>query len=124
MQRIISDQAPKAIGPYVHATVSGQLVFVSGQLGVDPKTGQLCAGFDNQARMALTNLKNVLEASGSDVSHVLKTTIFMADMANFTAVNALYADAFADIVPARTAIQIGKLPMDADLEIEAIAELR
>lgn len=123
MQRIISDQAPDAIGPYIHATQSNNLVFTSGQIGLDPKTNKLVEGISNQTKQVMDNLANVLETAGSDFDHVLKATVYLADMNNFQAFNKIYQDYFNDSYPARTAIEISKLPMDASIEIEMIAEV-
>jgi len=124
MERIISDGAPDAIGPYIHATKSINLVFTSGQIGLDPKSGKLADGFDAQAKLALDNLKNILETSGSDFDHVLKVTIYLDDLANFAKVNDIYKGYFNEGFPARTAFEVAKLPMDAKIEIEAIAEVK
>jgi len=124
MQRIISNKAPDAIGPYIHATSSNNLIFTSGQIGLDPATGKLVSGFEAQAKQVLDNLKNVLEASDSDFDHVLKTTIYLDDMDNFSKVNGIYQTYFNDSYPARTAIEVAKLPLEAMIEIEAIAETK
>lgn len=122
MQRIISNEAPDAIGPYIHATKSNNIIFTSGQIGLDPKTNKLVDGFENQAQQAMTNLQNVLKTSGSDFDHVLKTTIYLADINDFAKINGIYQSYFNDSYPARTAFEVGNLPMSALVEIEAIAE--
>lgn len=124
MQRVIANNAPDAIGPYIHATISNNLVFTSGQIGLDPQTNKLVDGFENQAKQVMDNLKNVLETSGSDFDHVLKTTIYLSDMDNFSKVNDIYKDYFNDNYPARTAFEVAKLPIGALIEIETIAELK
>lgn len=121
MDIISTDQAPAAIGPYSQAMHADNLVFCSGQLGIDPATGQLVEGVENQAKQALQNLDAVLQAANSSLSHVAKTTIFLADMADFKAVNTIYSEAFGDHKPARATVQAGALPLNARVEIECIA---
>jgi len=122
MQRIISNKVPDAIGPYIHATESNGIIFTSGQIGLDPKTNKLVEGFENQTKQALTNLQNVLETADSDFDHVLKTTIYLADINDFSKINDIYKDYFSDSYPARTAFEVANLPINALIEIEAIAE--
>lgn len=122
MQRIISNKAPDAIGPYIHATESNGLIFTSGQIGLDPQTNKLVEGFENQTKQALNNLKNVLETADSDFDHVLKTTIYLANIDDFSKVNDIYKNYFNDSYPARTAFEVANLPINALIEIEAIAE--
>ena len=122
MQRIISNKAPDAIGPYIHATESNGLIFTSGQIGLDPQTNKLVEDFENQTKQALTNLKNVLETADSDFDHVLKTTIYLANIDDFSKVNDIYKNYFNDSYPARTAFEVANLPINALIEIEAIAE--
>ena len=122
---VATEKAPKAIGPYSQAIIAGGLVFCSGQIPLIPETGQILEGdAAAQARQALANLRAVLEAAGSSMALVVKTTVFLSDMNDFAAVNAVYAEAFGDHRPARSAIQIGRLPKDAKVEIEATAALR
>ncbi|MEN6527621.1 MAG: RidA family protein [Candidatus Polarisedimenticolia bacterium] len=122
---VATEKAPKAIGPYSQAIIAGGLVFCSGQIPLIPETGQILEGdAATQARQALANLRAVLEAAGSSMALVVKTTVFLSDMNDFAAVNAVYAEAFGDHRPARSAIQIGRLPKDAKVEIEATAALR
>jgi len=116
-------QAPAAIGPYSQAIKTDTLVFASGQLGIDPQSGQLAAGVEAQARQAIRNLAAVLEAAGSSLEHIVKTTIFVADMADFAAVNGIYGAAFAGAPPARSTVQAAALPLGGLVEIEAIALL-
>ena len=118
MKTVFSDKAPAAIGPYCHATVSGNLVFTSGQLGRD-----MDADVRVQTTQALENLSAVLEASGSCLSKVLKTTCFLSDIKDFASFNEVYAKAFGDHKPARSCFQAAALPKGAKVEIEAIAEL-
>jgi len=122
---VATEKAPKAIGPYSQAIIAGGLVFCSGQIPLMPETGQILEGdAATQARQALANLRAVLEAAGSSMALVVKTTVFLSDMNDFAAVNAVYAEAFGEHRPARSAIQIGRLPKDAKVEIEATAALR
>jgi 2-iminobutanoate/2-iminopropanoate deaminase len=126
MKRIVisSEKAPKAIGPYSVAIRSGDLIFASGQLGLDPATGSLVpGGIEAETRQALTNLKHVLEASGSGLERVVKTTVFLKDMADFPKMNLVYGEFFASDPPARSTIQAAALPKDGNVEIELIAIL-
>ena len=124
MKTVISTpNAPSAIGPYSQANVVDNLIFTSGQLGMIPATGEL-AGDDiqTQTRQALTNLKAILEAAGSSMDKVLKTTVFLSDIANFAPMNEVYAEFFTEgSYPSRSAFQIGALPKNALVEIEAVA---
>lgn len=116
--------APKAIGPYSVAIATGCLVFVSGQLGIDPATGAIVdGGIQAQTRTALTNLKSVLESAGTSLEQVVKTTVFLTDMAQFAEMNAVYAEFFTADFPARSAIQVSALPKGGIVEVEAIAVL-
>lgn len=123
MQRIISNEVPDAIGPYIHATESNKIIFTSGQIGLDPKTNKLVDGFENQTQQAMINLQNVLKTADSDFDHVLKTTIYLADINDFNKINDIYQKYFNDSYPARTAFEVANLPMNALVEIEAIAEI-
>lgn len=118
---IATTQAPAAIGPYSQGVRCGDLLFVSGQLGADPATGALGPDTAAQARQALENVKAVLEAAGFGLADVVKTTIFLADLADFPLVNGVYAGFFPDAPPARSTVQVARLPKDARIEIEAIA---
>ena len=119
---IHTDDAPKAIGPYSQAIRTGDFVFCAGQIPLDPATGTIVEGdISVQTRRALTNLTNVLRAAGSDISRVLKTTVFLANMDDFKAMNAVYAEFFASEPPARSTVQVSRLPAGALVEIEAIA---
>jgi 2-iminobutanoate/2-iminopropanoate deaminase len=120
-QAIQTNGAPAAIGPYSQAIRSGDLVFCAGQVGVDPSTGQLAEGVEAQAERALRNLQAVLDAAGLGFDDVVKTTVFLADVNDFAAVNAIYARFMADPPPARSTIGVGALPKGALIEIEAIA---
>ncbi len=117
-----SENAPMPIGPYSMGVAYGNLVFTAGQLGIDPKTGEIVAGgIQAETRQALTNIKNILESAGSSLDKVLKTTVFLRDMAEFSEMNAVYGEFFSKNFPARTTIQAGALPKNAAVEIEAIA---
>jgi 2-iminobutanoate/2-iminopropanoate deaminase len=121
-QVINSEAAPKAIGPYSQAIRMGDSVYCAGQLGLDPATGLLVnGGVASETRRALQNLSAVLEAAGSSLDRVVKTTIFLADMDEFTHVNAIYAEFFTKEPPARSTVQVARLPRDGRVEIEAIA---
>lgn len=122
-RRIIHTQdAPKAIGPYSQAVRTGEFIFCAGQVPLDPATMKLVEGdITVQTRRALTNLSNVLQAAGSSLSRVMKTTVFLADFNDFQAMNAVYAEFFPEQPPARSTIQAGRLPAGALVEIEAIA---
>jgi len=120
-QAISTGGAPAAIGPYSQAIRSGDLVFCSGQLGLDPLSGELAAGVEAQAERAMRNLQTVLDAAGLGFDDVVKTTIFLADMADFADVNAIYATFMADPPPARSTVQVAALPKGGLVEIEAIA---
>lgn len=120
-QVIASEKAPKAIGPYSAAIRVGNLVFTAGQLGMDPQTGELAEGIEAQTRLALTNLKHVLEAAGSGLAYVVKTTVFLADMGDFPRLNAVYAEFFTEKPPARSTVAVKTLPKNALVEIEAVA---
>lgn len=118
---IQTQQAPAAIGPYSQAIHAGNLIFASGQLGLDPQTGKLQDGVEAQARQALTNIKAVLQAANSSVDRVVKTTIFLVDMADFAKVNAVYGEVFEQEPPARSTVQVAALPLGGLVEIEVIA---
>jgi 2-iminobutanoate/2-iminopropanoate deaminase len=122
MKAVVSPSAPAAVGPYSQAIVAGGFVFCSGQLGLVPATGQL-AGPDiaSQAQQALANLSAVLDAAGSGLRQVVKTTVFLADMNDFAAMNGIYQQAFGDARPARSTVEVKRLPKDARFEIEAVA---
>ena len=120
-QAISTTAAPSAIGPYSQAIASGGYVMCSGQLGLDPATGELVDGVEAQAERALKNLTAVLDAAGLGFADVLKTTIFLADMGDFAAVNAVYATFMPDPPPARSTVQVAALPKGGLVEIEAIA---
>ena len=123
MKEIIqTEHAPQAIGPYSQAVRANGFVFASGQIPTDPETAQFVAGgIKEQTEQVLKNLSAVLEAAGSDLRHVVKTTVFLLDMGEFTAMNEVYATFFTEQPPARATVQAARLPRDARVEIEAIA---
>lgn len=123
-QVIIAENAPAAIGPYSAGVSTGHLVFTAGQLGMDPVTGELVeGGIQAQTRQALTNLRAVLEAAGTGLDQVVKTTVFLKDIGEFGLMNAIYGEFFTADFPARSAFQVGALPKGAAVEIEAVALL-
>jgi len=114
--------APAAVGPYSQAIRSGNLVYTAGQLGLDPATGKLVAGgIQAQTRQALRNVQAILAASGSSMAHVVKTTVYLQDIADFRDMNEVYATFFPDAPPARSAVQVAALPLGGLVEIEAVA---
>lgn len=123
MKTIIStSQAPAAIGPYAQAVETNGLVITSGQLPIDPATGTFPEGIQAQTRQSLTNVKAILTEAGTDMDHVLKTTVFLSDMNNFAAMNEVYATFFTEgSYPSRSAVEVARLPKDALVEIEVIA---
>ena len=120
-ETINAKNAPAAVGPYVHAVKAGETLYTSGQLGLIPATGELPEGVEAQAKQALENLKAVVEAAGLTLANVVKTTVFLADLNDFAAINAIYADYFTGEAPARSCVQVAALPKGALFEIEAIA---
>jgi 2-iminobutanoate/2-iminopropanoate deaminase len=122
MDFIETGHAPKAIGPYSQGTITNGLLYTAGQVGLDPGTGELVPGdIGKQTARALENLSAVLRAGGSDLAHVLKTTVFLIDMADFAAMNEVYAQAFGEHRPARSTVAVAALPRGARVEIEAVA---
>ena len=122
MERIETAKAPAAVGPYSQAIRVQGFVFTAGQVGLDPASGKLVGGgVEAETRRALANLAAVLEAAGSGLGRVVKTTVFLADMADFKAMNGVYAEAFGDHRPARSTVQAAALPLGAAVEIEAVA---
>ncbi len=119
---ISTDKAPAAIGPYSQGIRAGSFIFVSGQIPIDPESGELvCGHIKEQTRQVLENLKNILEAGGSSLDKVVKTTIYLASMDNYKDVNEVYAEFFGKIKPARATVEAARLPKDVGVEIEAIA---
>lgn len=118
---ISTEKAPAAVGPYSQAVKTEQFVFTSGQIGINPLTGQLRLGIEEQTRQVLANLAAVLTAGGSSMDGVVKTTIFLTDIAEFATVNGIYAQSFSGEPPARSTVQVAALPLGALVEIEAVA---
>ena len=122
---IATKNAPAAVGPYSQAIRCGDLVYTAGQLGMDPQTKALVeGGIQAQTRQALTNIKAVLEATGAAMENVVKTTVFLQDMGDFKAMNAVYAEFFSAAPPARSAVQAAALPLGGLIEIEAVAVIK
>lgn len=121
MKQISTSNAPAAIGPYSQALRTGSMMFVSGQIPVDPATGLMADTIEAQARQSLTNLKNILAAEGLSMKNVIKTTVFLADLADFAKVNAVYETFFEAPYPARSCVQVAAIPKGAGVEIECIA---
>jgi 2-iminobutanoate/2-iminopropanoate deaminase len=121
---VLTNGAPQPIGPYSQAVVSGGLVYCSGQVGLDPATGQLVSGgVAGQTRRVLENLSAVLAAAGTSLSHVLRCTVFLKNMADFPAMNEVYAQFFTKDYPSRSTVEVARLPKDALVEIDCIARL-
>ena len=124
MDRLVvsTDKAPGAVGPYSQAVIAGDLVFTAGTLPLDPKTGEVVADeIGAQVRQALSNVQQVLEAAGSSLDQVVKTTVFLTDFGNFAEMNSVYADFFTSAPPARSTVEIGPLPKGMLVQIEAVA---
>jgi len=123
-QIIVAEKAPKAIGPYSAAVKMGNLVFTSGQLGIDPKTGELVSGgIEAETHQALQNIGSVLEAAGANFEHILKVTVYLRDINEFGLMNSIYKEYINTAFPARSAFQVAALPKGGAVEIEAIAEI-
>ena len=123
MEVVSTQKAPKALGPYSQAIKANGMVYCSGQIPIDPAVDAVTAEtIEDQTRQAITNLGNVLEKAGSSLSKVVKTTVFISDMNEFARLNAVYAEMFGDTKPARSCVQVARLPKDVKIEIEAIAE--
>jgi len=119
---ILTDKAPKAIGPYSVATRAGGFIFTAGQIGINPVTADLVSGgIETETRQVLLNLSNVLTAAGSTLQQVVKTTVFLRDMSDFSRMNAVYAEFFPQNPPARSTVQVAALPKGAVVEIEVVA---
>ena len=123
MQRITAQNAPEAIGPYSHPIRTGNLLITSGQIPVDPSTGSLVADLiEDQTNQVITNLKAILETEGLSLMNVVKTTVFLKDMSEFSQFNSVYEKHFESHKPARSTVQVASLPLNCRVEIEAIAE--
>ena len=123
MKKIFTLEAPEPVGPYSQAIKSNNFIFCAGQIGIDPKSGRLVEGVENQTRQVLENLKAVLRAAGVGLEKVVKTTIFLKNINDFKKVNEMYAEYFGKTKPARSTVEVSNLPKGALIEIEAIAEL-
>ncbi|MCX8712719.1 reactive intermediate/imine deaminase [Gilliamella sp. wkB292] len=125
VKKVIStDKAPAAIGPYVQGVDLGNMLFASGQIPLDPVTGQMATSIEEQTKQSLANVKAIVTAAGYQINNIVKTTIFLADMNDFAAVNAIYESFFTEnnaAFPARSCVQVAKIPKDAKVEIEVIA---
>lgn len=121
MNVIQTDLAPAAVGPYSQAIETNGFVFVSGQIGLNPETGDLCEGFHEQTRQVMRNLQAVLEAAGLTLDRVVKTTVYLVDLEEFSRFNEIYAKFFTNHRPARSTVQVARLPKGALIEIEAVA---
>ena len=116
-----TDKVPGAIGPYSQGIDLGNMIFFSGQIPLNPQTGEMPEGIEAQAKQALENVKGLLESQGLDFSHVVKTTVFLDNMDDFNTVNGIYAQYFVEPYPARSAVEVAKLPKGALIEVEVIA---
>ena len=123
MKTVVTNRAPAAIGPYAQAQIVGGLVFTSGQIPIIPETGEIAVGLEAQAHQVFQNLSELLKAAGSDLSKAVKTTVFIKNMNDFTAINAVYAQYFTEPYPARSCVEVARLPKDVLLECEVIAEV-
>lgn len=125
MKKVVATKnAPGAIGPYSQAIVAGDNMYISGQLPIDPATGKMAEGIEAQTKQSLNNIKAILEAEGLSMKNVVKTTVLMQHMSDFGAMNGVYGEFFTEDCPARAAFEVGKLPKDALVEIEAIAYVK
>ena len=123
MEFVRTDKAPKAVGPYSQAVVSGNFVFVSGQIPLDPETGKMIEGdIEEKTKRVLENVSAVLESVGLSLKNVVKVTVFITDLSNFEKVNKVYSEFFGDHKPARSFVEVSALPKGAEIEIEVIAE--
>ena len=123
MKTVSTKNAPAAIGPYSQAQIVGNMVYTSGQIPIIPETGELAQGLEAQANQVFKNLSQLLKAAGTDMSKVVKTTVFIKNMDDFAAINAIYANYFTEPFPARSCVEVARLPKDVALECEVIAEL-
>lgn len=124
MEAILTPNAPAPIGPYSQAVRAGNMLFVSGQIPLDPATGQLVQGsIEDETHMVLKNLQAILQAAGGSLANVAKTSIFLTDMGQFAQVNAVYGTYFTGLTPARETVQVSRLPKDVNVEISCIAVL-
>jgi len=125
LEKVSTKKAPAAVGPYSQAMKAGDFVYVSGQLPMDPETGEMVTGtIQEQTRQSLKNAEAILEAAGTCLENVVKTTVFLQDMNDFADMNGVYAEFFTDHKPARAAVEVAKLPLEADVEIQMVAYLK
>jgi 2-iminobutanoate/2-iminopropanoate deaminase len=122
MKTVKTDKAPAAIGPYSQAQITGDLVFASGQIPIIPETGEIAVGLEAQANQVFKNISEILKAAGTDISKVVKTTVFIKNMDDFAKINEIYAQYFTEPFPARSCVEVARLPKDVLLECEVIAE--
>lgn len=123
MKQISTNNAPQAIGPYSQAIISNGLMFCSGQIPINPETGAIVEGLEAQAHQVFKNIKNLLEAGGTSINNVIKTSVFIKDMNDFGKINEIYAEYFTEPFPARSCVEVTRLPKDVLLECEVIAEV-
>ena len=123
MKEVKTTNAPAAIGQYSQAIVCGNLLFSSGQIPIIPETGELAEGLEAQAHQVFKNIKNLIEAAGSSIDNVVKTTVFIKDMNDFAKINEIYAMYFTEPYPARSCVEVARLPKDVSLEVETIVEI-
>ena len=123
MKKIITSGAPAAIGPYSQAIVTNNIVFTSGQIPINPLTGEIPGKIEEQASQVFTNLKNLLEAAGTSMDKVAKTTVFIKKMEDFATINKIYEEFFTEPYPARSCVEVARLPKDVLIEVEAVAEI-
>ena len=123
MKEIKTTNAPAAIGPYSQAIITGNILYTSGQIPVNPETGAIAEGVEAQANQVFTNLKNLIAAAGSSIENTVKTTVFIKNMDDFAKINEIYATYFTEPFPARSCVEVARLPKDVLLEVEAIVEL-
>ena len=124
MKEIKTTAAPAAIGPYSQAIISGNMLYASGQIPLNPETGEIPEGVEAQTRQALTNVKNLIEAAGGSMDNVVKTSVFIKNMDDFAKINEIYAEFFTEPYPARSCVEVARLPKDVLLEVETITELK
>lgn len=123
MKEIKTNKAPAAIGPYSQAIVTGNILFTSGQIPVNPDTGEIPVGAEEQANQVFINLKNLLEEAGTSIDNVVKTTVFIKNMEDFAKINEIYEKYFSRPYPARSCVEVARLPKDVLIEVEAIAKI-
>jgi 2-iminobutanoate/2-iminopropanoate deaminase len=124
LECVTTTEAPAAIGPYSQGVIADRLLFISGQLPLDPRTGDFVAGgIEEKTRCVLGNIKAIAEAAGADLTRVVKTTIFLTDLNHFSSVNKIYAENFKGVFPARSTVEVSSLPKGAEIEVEAVVHL-